>query len=702
MPFCEITATFVLNLKETMIHIKGKWWLVCCFWAVLCTAAPAQGERDSLWQAYRTSASDKDKMTALAGLVRLAVDKPDEVSYLRELGKLALKSDDGQLCADVYFGLSRHYYNAQMSDSLFYWAKKGAAFAKDRKLYDTYFRIQNLIGLMYYGEYKWETAMDKAVEMRKMAEELGNATGQALGIETIGLIYTGLGNYEGARTLLLEGLHISGQASPLVRLDILIDLLLNAYQRKDYAAARGFISEVRLILDTFDDSDRLLGGVLNKELRTAEVDCYEAYLYAHLNQNEQARGYLAKVDSVIGRVNHPYINYYYHRAVSCCHKSSGEYAEALAAIDSALAIDSAPSLIVEKADICFLKGDYEGAALLYKQGCEIADSIASMTAVDRVNRINLRHEMNALAMYAKELEIQDRERIIWIGVFSLAVLTVLLVVLGGILLHTRRLKTELEKSERRLLDERTALMEAHEKLSKAREEAEKAREEAVKASTAKSAFLANMSHEIRTPLNSIVGFADILSDSLQGDNLTYLGVMKKNAYLLLNLVNDVLDLSRCDSGKMLFDFTRYDVLGCCQEVVAQVRPLLHDGVKLRLECELETLELYTDPVRFQQVVTNLMTNAVKFTSAGSVVLSVKVDEAGGVARFVVTDTGCGIPPEMREKIFERFEKLNEFSQGTGLGLPICRVVSENLGGSVNLDPTYKEGGSRFVFTHPLP
>ncbi|WP_455673536.1 tetratricopeptide repeat-containing sensor histidine kinase [Phocaeicola sp.] len=644
---------------------------------------------------------NKEKIEALSKLVHLTVDSPEEVLYLQKLEKLALQLPNEQLCADVYYGLSRHYYNKQMSDSLFYWAEKGKAFAKEHELHDTYFKIQNLVSLMYYVDYRWETAMDKAVDMCKEAEKLNNPTGRALGIEVIGLIYTGLGNFDEAKTLFIEGLQISEKASPLIRLDILIDLLLNAFKRDDFATAKDCISEVRLILNNFDDSTSSLGGILNKQLRETELDCYEAYLYAHLQKNNKARKFLSRVDSMIVQVQHPYIDYYYHLATSCYYKSLGKYEEALTSIDGALKVDTDPSVIVEKANIYSLKGDYRKAAELYRRGYQIADSIAAITAVDRVNRINMRYEMNSLAMYAKELEIQKRERIIAVVLFSLAILTILLVVLVIVLIRTRNLKSELEKSEQTLLKEKGALIETHEKLDKAREEAENAREEAVKASKAKSAFLANMSHEIRTPLNSIVGFADVLSSSLTGDNLTYLTVMKKNAYLLLNLINDVLDLSRCDSGKMLFNFVMYDVKSCCDEVFVSISTLLNAGVEMKLECERESLILYTDPIRFQQVITNLMTNAAKFTKSGTIVLAIEVDKPKKVARFIITDTGCGIPKEKQDKIFERFEKLNEFSQGTGLGLSICRVISENLGGRVELDTSYK-GGARFIFTHPLP
>jgi signal transduction histidine kinase len=230
-----------------------------------------------------------------------------------------------------------------------------------------------------------------------------------------------------------------------------------------------------------------------------------------------------------------------------------------------------------------------------------------------------------------------------------------------------------------------------------------AKEQAEQANKMKSLFLANMSHEIRTPLNAIVGFSNLLSTDTEAsaeDRQQYGEVIQQNSDLLLHLINDILDISRIESGRVKMELSECDFVDMCHMALSTVEYARRTKAHFQLDAPVKHLKLLTDQNRLQQVLINLLTNAAKFTPEGTITISFRIKAEARQLEVAVTDTGCGIPPDKAEKVFERFEKLNEFVQGTGLGLSICRLIVENLGGKIWVDKLYT-GGARFLFTHPL-
>lgn len=229
-----------------------------------------------------------------------------------------------------------------------------------------------------------------------------------------------------------------------------------------------------------------------------------------------------------------------------------------------------------------------------------------------------------------------------------------------------------------------------------------ARRKAEESDMLKSAFLANMSHEIRTPLNAIVGFSSLMqSEELtQEERAEYCSIVVSNSEMLLTLLNDILDISSLECGKIRFNYASEDVVQICQHVILTTAHTRAEGVECRFECPVESFRLVTDAHRLSQVLINLFTNAAKFTAAGSITLRLEILEKEGELRFSVSDTGPGIPLDKQEAVFNRFEKLSgNKKKGTGLGLAICRQIVAIFGGRIWVDPAYTEG-ARFVFTHP--
>lgn len=226
-----------------------------------------------------------------------------------------------------------------------------------------------------------------------------------------------------------------------------------------------------------------------------------------------------------------------------------------------------------------------------------------------------------------------------------------------------------------------------------------ARDRAEESNRLKSAFLANMSHEIRTPLNAIVGFSGILaSTDEEQEKQEYMSIIESNNTLLLQLISDILDLSKIEAGTFEFNYGMVDVNRMCEEAVRSLRLKVQDRpVELLFGDHEEQCRIVGDKNRLMQVITNFINNAVKFTEQGSITLGYR-REAGDLL-FYVEDTGKGISEEHLRTVFDRFVKLNSFAQGTGLGLSISKSIVEQMGGHIGVES--EEGrGSRFWFTIP--
>ena len=226
-----------------------------------------------------------------------------------------------------------------------------------------------------------------------------------------------------------------------------------------------------------------------------------------------------------------------------------------------------------------------------------------------------------------------------------------------------------------------------------------AKEKAEEADRLKSAFLANMSHEIRTPLNAIVGFSSVLEEAEDAEEKhLYITIIEENNKLLLQLISDILDLSKIEAGTFDIIPEQVDAQQLCNELLQAMQVKATEQVEILLAPELPELTFTSDKNRLYQVLLNFITNALKFTSKGSIVIDYQIN--GNEVRFSVQDTGMGIEPEKQEAIFTRFVKLNNFIAGTGLGLSICQSIVTQLGGKIGVESKPGEG-SCFWFTHPL-
>ena len=237
----------------------------------------------------------------------------------------------------------------------------------------------------------------------------------------------------------------------------------------------------------------------------------------------------------------------------------------------------------------------------------------------------------------------------------------------------------------------TPLKETEQKLIIARDKAEEL-------DRLKSAFLANMSHEIRTPLNAIVGFSSLLAETdSRNERQEYIKIVQENNELLLQLISDILDLSKIEAGTFNFVYTNVDVNETCAEIIKSMSMKVSKGVELIFEEPFPECYIYTDKNRFTQVISNFINNALKFTQQGSITLGYEQVSHQKI-KFYVRDTGMGIPEEKQKSVFERFVKLNTFVQGTGLGLSICAAIAQLFEANISVESKPGKGSCFSIHT----
>lgn len=276
-----------------------------------------------------------------------------------------------------------------------------------------------------------------------------------------------------------------------------------------------------------------------------------------------------------------------------------------------------------------------------------------------------------------------RDAIIFVTVLIIVLISALCITIH-LLRRSRRLSAKLVKQGKELLV---------------------AKYNAEEANHAKSRFIANISHEIRTPLNAVLGFSQLFAnDQIEltaEERKQYAELIMTNGNMLLKLVDDVLEVSKIEAGKLKFNIGEHDVVALLN-TAAKIAETNNksDDVEIRVATRISHLTIETDRERLLQVLANLTTNAKKCTEHGSITIALEKLPNDDMISISVSDTGCGIPKEKAEEVFERFRKLDSFRQGTGLGLSICKAFVEELGGKIWVDTTYTEG-ARFVFTHPI-
>lgn len=668
-------------------------------WPLAAIPSSADDRVDSLQNIVSESNDPVMVMGSLATLSGLFRQKPEEVPYLKKLLDEALKVDSVNIAYKAIGNLGRYFYNSNDKDSLIYWAGYMDSLVKVKNSNpNAYYIIHSCVSKTFLYSEEYERSVDEALRLYNRAQNTGHEYGIICSSETLGSIYQvcrrdsdAVASFQKA----LEGLEaMNGDVYYRVR--ILACLIESSLRLNRFEELPALLKNMERTLELSDEFDRQNDVVRKINFYRWQMHSFYVDLYLGQNRMADAKKALDIASAYAKGVTlHEYPNHQvsYYLSVKARYNSLiKNYPTALAAVDSILKYSSEQEDLKLKIDILCDQGQFKEAAILYKRMIQLVNEKNEESFIRQVNRLRVLYDVNDKELHAKELQISNmkvdaKQHQLLLSMLVSLIILIVLYILYLLLKRTRRLKDE-------LVVEKKSLIESKQKLHIEKKKAEAD-------NLMKSAFIANISHEIRTPLNAIVGFSTLLAEpSFEEEKRSFITIINKNSDLLLDLINDVLDLSRLEAGSLKFVFTPCELTACCKEALNSIQQCVAEGVKLTQTSSSNHFILQTDPLRLQQLLLNLLSNAAKFTTEGEINLSFEINEEKRQVLFFVTDTGSGIPLGKQERIFERFEKLDDYMPGTGLGLSICRMIAIRLGGSVMIDSTYTTG-ARFIFIHPF-
>lgn len=538
--------------------------------------------------------------------------------------------------------------------------------------YYTYFELERILikSSLFRGEIRM--AIAQSDQMYSKARALAYPFGNALALNAMGEVYSYTGRLREAGAAYEESLRLlDGMDGEDVHIRMLLVELIDYNLRiRNVNGASRYLARLNLYPeDRLSPLELAMRHISNASCQLFKGDLKAAsHCLAQIGQLEtqlipEIRQYLLIIDA-------RYL------------VATGEHEAALTAYNDFLQTEYArinhniyKEALLEKADLLVKMGNKEEAYGQYGKVFSYIKTSFEKNYPKEIDRICTRFQADQLAYQ------NERDRIVSMR-FYLAGITVSVLFLIFLLVLGWKKIFRLKRSQMRQ---------------------EAMKEKAVQAIQRKNMFLSNMSHEVRTPLNAIVGFSAVLTDEDESfddeSRREFSEIIKVNSFQLLKLINDILDFSDFENDNITFNIRTHDAVKLCNEVVETVMASRKLEVEMRFDTDLSVLMLDTDDARLRQVLINLLVNATKFTEQGSIVLELKMADVD-TALFSVTDTGCGIPPEKQHLIFERFEKLNDFVQGSGLGLSICQLIVKYMNGKLWVDSGYTRG-ARFCFTHPL-
>lgn len=556
------------------------------------------------------------------------------------------------------------------TDSITVWEKLLEPELEEQQHYSLLFQLKLLTVRALITEGHFSLAIDKANSMYQKAKEMSYPLGTALSLQAIGNTYLNSSTPLAAIESYKEALEIISKVPDANQYakTILTCIILTKLKFRQMTNIEADIQQ----LESLSSKDKNLGDVFY-------LNYCQAFYNIQTHHLPEALNYLQQTESINRQCQHSYFFLMIEYLYACYYTESKEYAKALNIFDTILShtqtAGSYKSLLIlqERAQLLALMGKNEEACQAYESLNTLKDSLDATNYIRQINELHTLYQIDK-----NELDNLNRQKTIlywsWLTISSIVILIILFII---------------------------SIKRSNKKLQQSQQELEIARKQEENSIRAKSLFLSNMSHEIRTPLNALSGFSSILTEETI-DNETRQqcsDIILQNSELLLKLINDVIDLSSLEVGKMTFNYEQCDTVAICRNVIDMVEKIKQTNAEVHFSSTLQSLQLTTDNARLQQLLINLLINATKFTPQGTITLELE-KQTEDTALFSVTDTGCGIPKNHQNKIFNRFEKLDENAQGTGLGLSICQLIIEQLGGKIWIDPDYNQG-ARFLFTHPI-
>ncbi len=659
--------------------MKFRIFYISCFLLSLVTQLIGQTKRDSLLALINGMPADTTRLVFISDLIKKELTRND-LFWVSRLLTEARAQKNTSYEAQAYFWTIKHYYNSDIDSFKFYLDKAEPLLLKN-EMYEPLFRTK-----AWYGYFLTNTGNnEQALAWIKASEERANQLGYLDGRD---MMRQALDNFYIKNKFLKEGEHLYNEIlEDMERRDVDLIKRINIL-RQLFMTCGNFDSRLRYLelYKSYLDYCKAKGiEKLDDEnpLYVLEYIYYQSYAYENLNLYRVRRkgnlGDIYKSLQMASKIleehklerrrlelKNLYASYYwanreYDKAISAFTYLYERYKRAGR---ETVVVD----MLKYRGQVEFEAGQYKEAAIDCFKMARLQDSIRQTTFYKELAEMQAQHETDKLELQNQKMEMEAmhaRNVLIFMGV-GVLVLVLICALLVFLVCQKHRLGEQFKL----------------------------AKEKAEEADRIKSAFLANMNHEIRTPLNAIVGFSQVLVDEEDKETRQeFANIIQNNNELLQRLVGDVLDLSKIDSNTMSLIYKKQDIASLMKEIYNVILLRMPDGVELLLD-DCEELEMETDRNRLTQILTNLLTNAIKHTREGFIRFGYK--KTDGFVEFFIQDSGEGIPEDKVDSIFSRFVQLDDWSKGVGLGLAICKGLVGQMQGKIWATSKLGEGSVFFV------
>ena len=659
--------------------MKFRIFYISCFLLSLVTQLIGQTKRDSLLALINGMPADTTRLVFISDLIKKELTRND-LFWVSRLLTEARAQKNTSYEAQAYFWTIKHYYNSDIDSFKFYLDKAEPLLLKN-EMYEPLFRTK-----AWYGYFLTNTGNnEQALAWIKASEERANQLGYLDGRD---MMRQALANFYIKNKLLKEGEDLYNEIlEDMERRDVDLIKRINIL-RQLFMTCGNFDSRLRYLelYKSYLDYCKAKGiEKLDDEnpLYVLEYIYYQSYAYENLNLYRVRRkgnlGDIYKSLQMASKIleehklerrrlelKNLYASYYwanreYDKAISAFTYLYERYKRAGR---ETVVVD----MLKYRGQVEFEAGQYKEAAIDCFKMARLQDSIRQTTFYKELAEMQAQHETDKLELQNQKMEMEAmhaRNVLIFMGV-GVLVLVLICALLVFLVCQKHRLGEQFKL----------------------------AKEKAEEADRIKSAFLANMNHEIRTPLNAIVGFSQVLVDEEDKETRQeFANIIQNNNELLQRLVGDVLDLSKIDSNTMSLIYKKQDIASLMKEIYNVILLRMPDGVELLLD-DCEELEMETDRNRLTQILTNLLTNAIKHTREGFIRFGYK--KTDGFVEFFIQDSGEGIPEGKVDSIFSRFVQLDDWSKGVGLGLAICKGLVGQMQGKIWATSKLGEGSVFFV------
>lgn len=639
--------------------------IILLFLCLISSPIHAQSEADSL-QALLNRLPANDT-TRLVHLQRIAIIKQSTYPGLEAAQKLfkeAERLDNDKYKCYAFYYVSLYYFNNKKSYNMGYYARRAIELAEKEEMWYTYFEASKLVINSHILNHEYEYSIKEAMKMYDKAKLLDYPDGIILANFCLAKAYVGTNRMEDAIQLLKdtyeESVHSNNQ---LVTIEIVTMLATLAYYTSNYKDLFVYIQDLEKAIEKHLENHLFSESYYSIYLFR---DIHYAYYYSATGKPKQALHYLEEADKYREKPMFMTYRSMLYDAYADYYRALKKYDKAISMVDSSMITLTSfmPKdyyrQVVKKANILSEVGEANDALILYQESLHGKDSIDRILSGKQMEQIQEIYNVKKLQIENEEIRTNQRLVIL----ILMAILTVLLVVF---IFRALSLRIKLKKSE-------------HE-MRKASRVAEQANE-------IKNQFLSNISFNIRTPLNSVMGFSELIAlepDMKEEQQKEYSTIVKKKTEVLLNLVNDVLDLSRLESGMMKFNLQEYGVITLCQEAIYTAKSK-EQPVQIILHAEMEEQLINVDAFRFSQVLTSLLTSPTPSDKELIITLILKLDESKKFVLFQI----IGSPIAEPELIAQEVTVRNDFNS----------LFLKHFGGTYKINPE-SSAGPEIVFTYPL-